>query len=90
MTVEHNAAKQYLNNCKSVEDCIKLACKEKGANYIIYESGKCHALHCKKNTCKISEDAKSKQKIVGLARREEGRKKRRSKKATQKKKKGEL
>eukprot|EP00794_Sanderia_malayensis_P011221 gene11221-12400_t len=70
LSVYDTKIKQFLNASKSIDDCIKLACKIKDANYAIYDAGKCHALQCKKNACKISKDSKSKQTIVGLVRHE--------------------
>ncbi|XP_065055660.1 uncharacterized protein LOC135684164 isoform X2 [Rhopilema esculentum] len=68
LTVKDSKAKHLLGPAKSLKDCIALSCKTSDANYAVLEDGKCHALHCKKNTCQISEDVKSKQKIVGLSR----------------------
>ena len=68
LTVKDSKAKHLLGPAKSLKDCISLSCKTSDANYAVLEDGKCHALHCKKNTCQISEDVKSKQKIVGLSR----------------------
>ena len=61
--------KQFIGRAKTLKDCIALSCKSIGANYAVLENGKCHALHCKKDACQITEDKKSKQKIAGLARR---------------------
>ena len=69
LKVADDKAKKLLGNVRTIRECISLSCKHDGANYAVLEDGKCHALYCKKHACQISKDAKSKQKIIGLARK---------------------
>ena len=69
LKVKDEKARRLLTNARTLKECIALSCKFGGADYAVYENGRCHALTCKKNACKITKDVKSTQKIASLSRR---------------------
>ena len=69
LKVKDEKARRLLTNARTIKECVALSCKYGGADYAVFENGRCHTLTCKKNACKITKDAKSTQKIASLSRR---------------------